>query len=186
MNPTDSQIAFRLRKLRTHYASLDINNDGCISREDYELMAKRMNECSKATGDQAESCYKAFIHVADTLGFAPGVKISREEAVKAANEMLLTKPWEEQKVMCYNAHNHIFDAIDSNQDGHISMEEYKVYLQVIAPTLSEDDKVKSFNSIDANKDGEISRAEFLEASFEYLHGVKETELSKVFYGPLLD
>jgi Ca2+-binding EF-hand superfamily protein len=56
---------------------------------------------------------------------------------------------------------------------------------VLAPDTSDADKVLSFNLIDVNHDGKLSREEFLEATFEYLHGVQETELSKVFYGPLL-
>ena len=184
MNPTDSQIAFRLRKLKTHFNRLDIDNNGYISREDYELLAKKVNELSKATGDKAERCYKAFIDIADSLGFTPGVKIPKEEAVKKANEMMLTKPWEEQRVMCDRAHNLIFDAVDLNGDGHISMEEFKIYFHVLAPNLLDADKEKSFKLIDVDKNGEISREEFLQASFEYLHGVKENELSQVFYGPL--
>lgn len=148
-------------------------------------MAKKVNELNKATGDQAESCYKAFTYIADCLDLAPGVKIPIEELAKTANEIMLTKAWEEQKAMCYNAHNAIFDAIDSNQDGHISLQEFKIYFQVIAPDTSDADKEQSFNLIDVNKDGEISREEFLEASFEYLHGVEENKLSKVFYGPLV-
>ena len=185
MNPTDSQIAFRLRKLRTRYARLDVNNDGCISREDYELMAKKVNEYSKATDERAESCFKAFMYVADAAGFAPGVKIPREEAAKRANNMMLTKSWEERKIMCDNVHNQIFDAIDTNQDGCISLEEFRIYSQVIAPDTPVDDVAKSFNLIDVNRNGEISREEFLEASMEYLHGFEENELSEVFFGPLL-
>ena len=184
MNPTDSEIAFRLRKLRTHFSRMDVDNNGFISREDYELLAKKVNELGETSSDRAERCRKAFMDVADSVGFTPGVKIPKEEAVKKANEMMLTTPWAEQRAMCESAHNLIFDAIDLNGDGHISMEEFKIYFQVLAPTMSEADKERSFKLIDVNGNGEISREEFLQASFEYLHGVKETELSKVFYGPL--
>lgn len=165
---------------------MDVNKDGHISREDYELMAKRTNEYSKATGEQAESCNKAFKHVADVLGFAPGVKVPREEAIKSANEMLLKEPWEKKKEICFNAFNMIFDAIDLNHDGHISLEEFKIWYQMLGVHISDEDKVKSFNLINVNKDGEISRQEFLDASFEYLHGFEDNELSKILYGPLLD
>ncbi|CAB4028822.1 sarcoplasmic calcium-binding [Paramuricea clavata] len=180
MNPTDSEISFRLRKLKTIIARLDINNDGYITTEDFEV-----NELSKATGEQAESCHNAFVFAAEMLGYTRGVKTSREDAVKNTSERMLAVPWEEQKTMCYTAHNHIFDAIDTNRDGHISLEEFKVYFHVLAPDTSDADKLLSFNLIDVNHDGKLSREEFLEATFEYLHGVQETELSKVFYGPLL-
>ena len=99
--------------------------------------------------------------------------------------MMLTKSWEEQRAMCYDVHNFMFDAVDLNGDGHISMEEFKTHFKELVPVLSEADIEKAFKLIDVDKNGETSREEFLEASFEYLHGVKETELSHVLYGPLV-
>ena len=149
------------------------------------MMARKVNEVGKATGEQAESCHRTFVFAAEMLGYTPGVKTSREDAVKNMGERMLAVPWEEQKAMCDAAHGHIFDAIDSNGSGHISLEEFKNYFYVFAPGSSDADKVLSFNLIDADHDGSISREEFLEAAFEYLHGFQKTELSKVFHGPLL-
>lgn len=185
MNPTDAQIAFRLRKIKTNFERLDVDKDGCMSREDFELIAERIAELSNANDEQARSFRDAFLHVADTFGYAPGVIIGKDEAVKKGNEIMLKLSLEEQRSMCDNFHNAVFDAVDLNKDGHISLEEYKIYFQAIAPDITDEDKVKSFNLIDVNHDGEISRQEFLQASFEYFHGFEENELSKVFFGPLL-
>ena len=56
----------------------------------------------------------------------------------------------------------------------------------MAPATSEEEIIHSFSTIDANKNGEISREEFLAAAEDFLLGVEETELSKVFFGKLLD
>jgi hypothetical protein len=87
MNPTDSEISFRLRKLKTIIARLDINNDGYITTEDF------VNELSKATGEQAESCHNAFVFAAEMLGYTQGVKTLREDAVKNTSERMLAVPW---------------------------------------------------------------------------------------------
>jgi hypothetical protein len=60
-------------------------------------------------------------------------------------------------------HDPIFDALELNKDGHISnsLDEFKVYFQIIAPDISEDEVTHSFNVIDSNKDGEISCEELL-------------------------
>lgn len=42
-----------------------MDKDGYMSKEDFELMAKKLNELSNATGEQAESRRKAFTHCAD-------------------------------------------------------------------------------------------------------------------------
>ena len=165
---------------------LDINNDGCISREDFELMSKRLSQHSGMTKEQAESTYDEFMKIADALTFKPGVKVPLEEAAQQSSKAILSLALEEKQALLYHQHNMLFDIIDTNKDGHISLEGYKVYYHVMAPGTSEEEIIHSFNTIDANKDGEISREEFLAAAEDFLLGVEETELSKVFFGKLLD
>ena len=124
--------------------------------------------------------------VADAFDLKPGVKIPLEEAAKKASETILSMSPAKRKASIKVGHNLLFDAIDTNKDGHISMKEFKVYFDVIAPGTSEAEAAHSFNTIDTNKNGEISREEFMSAAEDFLHGVEETELSKVFFGCLLD
>ena len=185
MNPTDSQIAFRLRKLKTAFTRFDVDKDGFISKEDFELMAKRMNKLGNATAEQAAACHTSFMQVADFFGYKHGERLPREQAAEDMHEVMLKLSFEEQRSLCDKFYYPIFDAVDSNGDGHIPFEEYKVYAKTIAPDLTDEDKVKSFNLIDANKDGEISREEFLDAAYEYFYSFEENELTEAFYGPLV-
>ena len=162
-----------------------MNHDGFISREDYELMATKVQECGKLNVEDAESTRNAFMTVADAFDLKPGVKIPVEEAAKKANREFSVIAQEKQLAFLKETHNPIFDAVDLNKDGHISLDEFKVYFQIIAPDISEDEVTHSFNVIDSNKNGEISREEFITAAFDFLHGFEETEVSKVFFGPLL-
>ena len=165
---------------------LDINKDGYISCEDYELMGKKLAEHSGMTKEQAEKTKKEFLKVADRLNLKSGEKIPLEEAAKKASESILSMSSAERNDLINLSHNMLFDAIDTNKDGHISVKEFKVYFSVIAPGTSEAEVVHSFNIIDTDKNGEISREEFMAAAEDFLHGVEETELSKVFFGCLLD
>ena len=164
---------------------MDMNKDGFISREDYELMGIKLAEHSGMTGEQSEAAKNQFLKVADTINLKPGLKTPLEEAAKKANEALLTSTTA-ASALTNDIHDLLFDAIDTNNDGHISLSEFKVYLNIIAPDIEEDKIVYSFNTIDTDKNGEISREEFLAAAIDFFHGVEETELSKVFFGPLLD
>ncbi len=85
-----------------------------------------------------------------------------------------------------NSHNALFDVIDTNGDGHISVEEFKVYLKVVAPDVTEDEAKHAFDVIDADKNGKISWEEFLAAVEEFFCGVEETELAAAFMGKLVD
>ena len=186
MSFTEKQKAYHLRKMQTRMSRLDATKDGYISRDDYTLISKRLAELSGMTKEQAESTCKDFMKLADAFGLQPGVKLSVDEAAQKANKLILSWPPEKFKAMVHATHGMLFDIIDTNKNGTVSQKEFKVYLNVVAPDVSEADVVHSFNTIDSNKNGVISRQEFLAAAEDFLGGVEETELSKVFFGRLLD
>ena len=92
---------------------LDVNKDGYISREDYQLMGKRLAEYGGLTKEQAESTSKEFMKVADQLNLKPGVKIPLLEAAKKANVALLglTPSSKDPKAMCYDVHIKLGDIL---------------------------------------------------------------------------
>ena len=104
-----------------------------------------------------------------------------EAARQLSDELLLATPAEVRKV-----NNMFFDIIDTNKDGKISVNEFKVYFHIFVPALSENEVNHSFNTIDTNKDGIISREEYCAAAEDFMLSVEETEMSKVFCGPLID
>lgn len=165
---------------------MDINHDGYVSIEDYELMAKKLVE--HTSGISKEKTDQILSTLTDVprrlLNLKPGMKIDLEEAAKSASTALLSGG-ERQKQIADDLHSMMFDCIDTNNDGHISMEEFVVYFKVIGNKLTPEEVKHSFDTIDSNGDGEISREEFVAAAIEFFLGVEETEVSKVFYGNLL-
>ena len=161
---------------------LDINKDGYISREDYVLMGKQLAEYGGLTKEEADSIDKLMESFADALKLQPGVRMLCDEAAKQASDKVLqTIPAEVRKV-----YNLFFDIIDTNKDEKISLNEFKVYFHIIAPALAENEVIHCFNTIDTNKDGIISREEFCTAAEDFMLSVEETEMSTVFFGPLID
>ena len=126
-----------------------------------------------------------FLSVAAILGFKPGVRQTLEEAAKSANEVILSKTREQAEKSLKSIYNIFFDAIDTNNDGHISVEEYKIYFNAFCPGVPEQDVLASFNAIDVSKNDEISREEFLAGARDFMLGLEPTELSEVYLGPLL-
>ena len=169
-------------------ARLDLNKDGYLSRENYEHMAKKLAEYGQLTKEQAESVHEGCMRIADeTLDLKPTVKIPLQEAVQRASKTLLARSPEQRKARIYDGVlGKLFDVLDTNKDGHISPGEFKVYFKVIAPEMTEAEVTHSFETIDTNQNGEISWEEFLAAAEDFLYGLEETEVSKVFFGPLLD
>ncbi len=167
-------------------ARLDINKNGIISREDYEIMSERLSKYSNLTEKQAKEVHDALMSVADSINLKPGIEHKLEEYAPKLSQMMLSKAPKERDISTHRTHSSLFDAIDTNKDGHISVKEYTIYLKVIAPDVTEDEAKHAFDVIDQDKNGEISREELIEAAKDFLFGVEETEISKVFFGKLLD
>ena len=186
MSYTEEQKAYFLRKMRTRLSTLDVNKDGHISNEDYELMGRRLAEHSQMTEEQAEATKKEFAKFAEMLKMKPGEKIPVGEAAKTITEIILASTPTYNKASFDKSHNMMFDAIDTNKNGQISVKEFKDYFKITAPGVSEAEVILSFNTIDTNKDGVIGREEFMAAAEDFFCGVEETEVSKVFLGRLVE
>lgn len=184
-NFTAEQRAYHLRKMKTRYARLDVDKDANITLADYELMAKRVVEYGKLSKDKADKVHEIFREMANLIGCGkPGDKISVEEAIKYAHEQLLTLPEDQWKPKINETVGGLFHAVDTNGDGVISVDEFAVYYMAVG--LTREESKKSFDIIDVNKNGEISYEEFMNAAEDFYRGTKETELSKAFFGPLVD
>ena len=183
---TEQQKAYHLRKMRTRAARLDINKDGFISREDYEIMSKRLSEYSKVTEEQAKKIRDSLLAVADSIKLTGDAKYPVKEFAANVSLAILGSTRENMRTELHNSHNALFDVIDTNSDGHVSVEEFKVYLKVVAPEVTEDQAKHAFDVIDADKNKEISREEFLAGAEDFFLGVEETELAAAFMGKLVD
>ena len=182
MSVTEQQRAYHLRKFRTRFHRMDQNHDGYISREDFELMAKRFVEnTSGITKEKTEQIFAEFLNTADAIDLKPGVKIPLHEAAKIASDSYLSHTINNPQ----EVHQFLFDCIDTNSDGHICIEEFKAYFKILCHDITEEEMKHSFDTIDSDDNGEISREEFVAASIEFYFGVEETEVSNVFYGKLL-
>ena len=122
------------------------------------------------------------MHVADTYDLKPGVKVPIDEVVQRAHEQLLYNPDELEKAKKILAS--FFNILDTNNDGHISVEEFKVYLTILTPGASDEDIIRTFNVIDTDhsNDGQIDQEEYMSAVIDFLFNTKETEISKAFLG----
>ena len=78
----------------------------------------------------------------------------------------------------------IFDAIDTNGDGGIEVEEFTAYFKSLSVT---DAAVANqvFQAMDANHDGSLSREEFSAFGNEFFLSQDANSPSRFFFGPLV-
>ena len=105
--------------------------------------------------------------------------ISFDDFIKARYEVTHT---EEQQNFFMKQLKIMFQAIDANDDGSVSLDEFKVYhlAMGIEDNLTTE---QAFKIIDLNQDGAISLDEFKEAVFDFTYNQQDS-VYKEFYGPL--
>ena len=135
---TEKQRDFHLKKMLTTYIRMDLNHDDTISREYYELMATKLQEYGRLNEKEAELARNALKNITDVVGLKAGVKISVEEAARnLSREIATMHEVSKKQTMLKSTHNPTFDALDLNKDGYISLDEFKIYFQIIAPDISD-------------------------------------------------
>lgn len=80
--------------------------------------------------------------------------------------------------------NYLFQAVDKDQSGEISVDEFKLFFQCLG--LHDRDAEFAFCSIDANKDGKVSLKEFVKHGRDFFLTEDETRISRHFWGPLVE
>lgn len=78
----------------------------------------------------------------------------------------------------------MFQAIDKDHSGEISIEEYKLFFRCLG--LTEEAAAISFAVIDRNGDGKLSMKEFVKLGRDFFLNEDESCASKMFWGPLVD
>ncbi len=125
-------------------------------------MSKRLSKYNNLTEEQTKKVHESFMQVADSTNLKKDRQFDCMEYVIKISDALLAKNPEEIDAMTHFGHGPIYDIIDTNNDGHISVKEFTIYLKVIAPDVTEDKAKHAFDVIDQDKNGEISREEFFE------------------------
>ena len=174
-------------KLRTHYKLIDKYNTGFITNEGFTKMAEKLKGFARTLQheDKARAIDEAFHAVPDVLKLKEGVNYAIEDLVKSSSETILSMGREELRKITDDVHNAIFDVADANQDGFISLQEYKVYFYILGHDIPDEEITQSFNAIDSNDDERISRDEFLDAAFDFFANVNESAVANVFLGHLV-
>ena len=115
------------------------------------------------------------------LGLKGDMKMALEQFLKMTSQFT-TDP--EKQAMNRQNMSSFFDIVDTNGDGIISPEEFKVYFKCMG--IAEEYAKPSFDAIDTDKNGLISRDEFIAAGSEFFNGVDQSHGAALFFGPLVD
>ena len=168
--------------MRTLHGLLDLNKDGVISFDDYQLLAKKFSDL----GHLSPAASKEFHEVMEKLWEEQWGEISPYNLIpveKYLSEMQHVLHDKSLKKKVHRFLPYLFRAVDKDGSGLISLKEFTLFFKCLG--LSEQDASKSFAAIDENNDGSLSIKEFVKLGRDYFITEDERRVSRDFWGPLV-
>ncbi|CAB3256826.1 unnamed protein product [Arctia plantaginis] len=174
---------FWRRKMRTVHNILDVNKDGLISFNDFQLFAERF----KALGHLDEQHAKEFTSIIQKTWetqwgeIDPYNFVTQEQYLEDMNHVLNDRTL---KKRAFSWLPYLFKAVDKDKSGYISVVEFKLFFKCLG--LDNEHAAIAFAIIDTNGDGKLSLKEFVKLGKDFFFTEDETRVSKMFWGPLID
>jgi Ca2+-binding EF-hand superfamily protein len=156
------------KKMQDYFVVLDRNKNGSLSQEDWAIMLEDHKKVAMMSADEEAKLRDVHLRLAAKLGATgPGVQVSRDQFLKAAAEFSSKK--EENTPLVIEVNQAWFNAVDTNDDGTICLEEYTKILQ--ASNMSAEVAKAVFDAIDTNNNGKIEVDELLAMSKNFWFSV---------------
>jgi Ca2+-binding EF-hand superfamily protein len=157
------------RKSTARFNLLDVNQNGHIGQDDYDLLVERITQAFHIPHEsETYNTIKAgYIQMWQTLQSVADVdqdgNVTLEEFL-ASEEKTLSRPDVYEAVVAPQAQR-LFNMIDQNKDGIITAGEYKHLSHAYG--LSLEDATNSYNHIDRDRDGSVTLDEVMQAVGEF-------------------
>ncbi|NEP87572.1 MAG: hypothetical protein F6K18_12505 [Okeania sp. SIO2C2] len=190
MSPEDLLSSnFWVAKMKTYFKVMDTNQNGFLSRSEYEEIAERLvqNQNDQSKDEEIRAVFRSLFNnfVAGGSEVDAETEIGYEKflanAAKAVSLMQSSREAGRRKNEVF------FDFVDTDGSGKISREEYRKYLAIYSGGEDTDRADQAFDSIDVDDNGFISRVEFIEGHMNYWYEpTSDPSYSPLPYGPLVD
>ena len=153
-----------VKKIKEHFTYLDTNKNGFLSVEDWILMVDTLTAILGMAEEKVTPVREVHIKLAARLGAKSGVQLTKEEFVKSAARFAENE--DESRACLKEVTDALFDVLDTNRDGTLSLVEYTKLLQ--SCNIEDPEIAKAvFDSVDANHDGKIQIEELYEVSDKF-------------------
>jgi len=166
--------------MRTYFDRIDFDKDGAITRKDFEGMAARFAD--KLDAAKAKDLTTNITNVWDKYlqGVGGGEAIQKDPFINAMKGLVKDPA---MKATLEGPLPLFFHAVDTNNDGMISEDEFGNFFAILGLDVSM--APATFQAIDTNNDGQLSQEEFTEAGSEFFLSEDPSKPTKLFWGPLV-
>jgi Ca2+-binding EF-hand superfamily protein len=181
-----SLTPFQKRKFGRMFRVLDMNRDGVVDRRDFVDRVEAFARLCGWTPDSPqyrrnlEFALEEWENLRDTADIEEGHGLTREDFFRIAEVFFCDR----QAVRAYARGDArlLFDAMDSDGDGKVTVQEYGRYLEVCG--LDSSYASTFFRHADLDENGQITRTEMAHAIEEFLLSEDPTAGGSYLFGPL--
>lgn len=174
---------FWRRKMRTLHGVLDVNNDGVISYDDFMLLTENFatqGHLSPAEKEEFREIMKE-TWIKQWGEITPYNLVTVEQYLADMHHVVNDK---DLRKKVHRFLPYLYKAVDKDHSGSISLNEFKLFFRCLG--LTEEDAAVSFAVIDKNGDGQVTLDEFLKLGRDFFLTEREENVSRLFWGPLVD
>ncbi|MGH3873462.1 MAG: EF-hand domain-containing protein [Pseudonocardiaceae bacterium] len=175
---------FVKRKLSIAFYRFDYDKDGVVAENDFVQLGQEVAKLQGLDADSVEAASVIEAHRAwwdayfkDADGDDDG-QVTIEEYFAAVDAWVGGNPDALSHAIASNGL--VFDTIDQDGDGKLSLNEFSLYLQAYG--LATTDAATAFGHLDLDGDGYISRDEFAKNMSEYYISEDRPSPSEWFFG----
>ena len=181
--------ALQRRKFQLRFALLDTDGNGYLSQEDYDLVSLRL--CA-AFGhlpgtDAYDRVHNAYLEVWEQLRSrmdADGEgRINLQQFMDGCERLMHEQPGDGGgDHPAHDPVDHIFDMVDSDQNGVIDLREFTTWMNAYGVGAQE--TVEAFDLLDADDDGVLNREEISAAAQAFYSSSDPADVGNWLFGPL--
>lgn len=170
-----------VKRMSESFSQLDRNKNGYVSRDDYQLGIDKLSKLAPGRPEEVAKARKVTAEFCDAFGLTEGVRADKEKLVQLAAAMgvaELGRIKRGEETFTSKVHNAIFDIVDQNHDGHVTLEEYKLFME--ASDHKPDVAEATFKVLDKNKNGKIERKELINGAVKFWCDLDDQDTKGMF------
>lgn len=174
-------------RMKSLFDFVDLNKNGTMEVDDWIRYVDNINREVKPDPKLYENLRQAMLNNIAAMGVLPGKKLTKDEYVKNIAEMAIkenAKRSRGERTYLDILEDAWYDTVDTNHDGFITLEEYRIVMK--ACNFSPEEVDAGFCAMDTNKNGKIERKELVEHELNYWFGLSDDQASKGMFGAKFD
>ena len=149
---------------------MDHKKEGFVTREKYLETYNRLDKEIPDRKEFLDKARKAAEEWLDVFGLTEGIKAEKPKYIElcAAFGLIESELFRKKELTHEEKRVHaLFDVVDRNSNGYLSLDEYKELMTIVDDKLSDEDIQAAFNLLDTDKNGRLNKKEYAAAEAKF-------------------